>query len=120
MTQTLGEGSTIRKIVSSIRNEIRTSDLEPNRAAELKTKLSAIHGNVLSEIRRTESEYNRIYLNALKSEEKANRAKIISETSPEYLAFREAKDTKEEVLKMMSSLGSYLRLKEEEMRFTPR
>lgn len=111
---------TIRNIVSNIRKEIQNqkAELEPHRAAELKVVLSAIHGNILKEIRVTEAKYNEICLRALRSEEKANRAKIIAETSPEYAAFREAKDLKEEVVRMMSSLGSYVRLKEEEMRFT--
>ena len=55
-------------------------------------------------------------LQCLDAEEKANRAKIMAETTPEYSRKREARDVKELSLEMCRSLKYYLRAKEEELR----
>lgn len=59
-----------------------------------------------------------VLLNALGSENKANRAKIKAQTSPEYIAMREARDAKEVAIKMPRSLKYFLRSKEEEYRLS--
>src|SRR3990167_2288620 len=106
----------IREMIKGIQEEVLKGDLLPGRASELLNTLSALIGNINDEIRRRDIEYSQTLLRALEGQEKANRAKIVAECSPEYLAKREARDTKELSLEMIRSLKYYLRAKEEEMR----
>ena len=106
----------IREIIKGIQEEVAKSDLLPGRAVELLNQLSALIGNINDFIRERDLAYSRVLLKCLDSEEKANRAKIMAETTPEYLAKREARDTKELSLEMIRSLKYYLRAKEDEFR----
>lgn len=110
--------STVRDLIESFRREIRDTDLQPDRAAELLTKLTALVGNCNDEIRVADAEYAAVLLGFLNSEEKANRAKIRAEISPEYQRKRQARDTKELVVEMIGSLKYLLRAKEAEMRLS--
>ena len=107
---------TIREMIHGYQKEIRDSDLQPERAAELLTKLTALMGNTNDEIREADAAYAVVLLKCLDTEEKANRAKIRAEISPEYQRKREARDTKELVLELVRSLRHYLRCLQEEMR----
>lgn len=107
---------TVRDIVKDIQKEIQKGDLLPERAAEILTELSALLGNINDEIRNRDMEYSKVLLKCLESEEKANRAKIKAEISPEYQSKREAKDTKELALEIIGSLKYFLRAKQEEYR----
>lgn len=110
---------TVRGMVRLIQVEVRdTSDLQPDRAAELVTKLSALIGNCNDEIRTADAEYAAVLLALLESEEAANRAKIRAETTPAYARKREARDTKELAVELTRSLKYFLRSKEEEMRLS--
>ena len=51
---------TIREQVSEIQKEILETDLQPDRAAEMLTQLSALYGNILDEIRTREGEFNQV------------------------------------------------------------
>jgi hypothetical protein len=73
-------------------------------------------GNTNDEIREADAAYATVLLTCLNTEEKANRAKIRAEISPEYARKREARDTKELVLELVRSLRHYLRCLQEEMR----
>lgn len=107
---------TVRELVRSYQAEIQNaSDLLPDRAAELLTKLSALVGNCNDEIRQADAIYAGVLLACLDSAEKANRATIRAETSPEYQRKREARDTKELVIELSRSLKYFLRAKAEEM-----
>ena len=110
--------STVRALVREMQTEIRDADLQPTRAAELLMKLTALLGNCAEEIRRCDHAYAEILLAYLSTEETANRAKIHAETSREYLAKREARDTKELVTELIRSLKYLLRTHEEEMRLS--
>jgi len=110
--------TTIRDMVKAMQVEIRDSDLQPDRAAQLLTKLTALMGNTNDEIRQADHDYSVTLLFHLDRQEKANRAKIIAEVSPEYQRKREARDTKELVMELVRSLKYFLRSKEEEMRLT--
>ena len=107
---------TIREHVKSIQEEVVKGDLLPGRASELLNTLSALIGNINDEIRVRDVEYARTLLRELEGRDKANRAKIVAECSPEYQAKEEARDTKEVALQMIGSLKYYLRAKEEEFR----
>ena len=102
-----------------MQREIRdTADLQPDRAANLLTKLTALMGNCADEIREADCAYAQCLLGHLQQETKANRARIVAEISPEYQRKREARDTKELVVELVRSLKYFLRSKEEEMRLT--
>lgn len=107
---------TIREHIKSIQEEVVKGDLLPGRASELLNTLSALIGNINDEIRVRDVTYSQALLRALEGQEKANRAKIVAECGPEYLAKREARDTKEVAIEMIRSLKFYLRAKEEEFR----
>jgi hypothetical protein len=107
---------TVRELVRSYQREIANTDLQPDRAAELLTKLTALIGNVNDEIREADAIYAMHLLQCLDKESKANRAKIVAETSPEYCRKQEARNIKELVVEMARSLKYFLKVKEDEMR----
>lgn len=119
MTNPTGEsGTTIRQIITEIRDELREGDVLPDRAAEMLTTLSAVLGNVSDEIRKRDLAYNQKLLECYHSEVKANRAKILAETSPEYQTMRQARDIEKEAVGMIQSLKYYLKVKEREFMHT--
>lgn len=99
-----------------MQREIRDTDLQPDRAAELLVKLTALMGNTNDEIRQADQDYAMVLLKHLDGEEAANRAKIRAEISPEYQRKREARDTKELVVELVRSLKYLLKANEEAMR----
>jgi hypothetical protein len=104
-------------MVKAIQKEMRASaDLTPDRACELLNDATSLLGNCLDELRYADQEYKVILLHCLRTSEKANRAKIEAETSPQYVRFREAADTQRLTEQMMISLRAFLRNKESEMR----
>lgn len=109
---------TVRDLVHAMQKEIRDSELLPERAAQLLTKLTALMGNCNDEIRDADSQYAVLLLRHLETDEAANRARIRAETSGEYQRKREARDTKELVVELIRSLKYYLRSQEEEMRLS--
>lgn len=106
----------VRERISKYQNEILAGDLLPDRAADILTEMSALLGNINDEIRVKDIEYGKVLLEHYNTQEKANRAKIIAETTPAYEAKRIARDTKELATEMIGSLKYFLRAKEEEMK----
>ena len=109
---------TVRDFIKAYQREIRDTDLQPDRAAELLVKLTALMGNCNDQIREADADYATILLSFLEADEAANRAKIRAETTPAYQRKREARDTKELVVELCRSLKYLLKSKEEEMRLT--
>lgn len=107
-------------MVARIQGDLRTGALEPDMAREHLIQLTALLGNCLQEIRDADAAYAHVLLAHLESSEKANRAKIKAETSPEYQRKQEARDTRTLVEEMARSLKYYLRSQEEEMRLSGR
>lgn len=106
---------TVRELVKGYQREIQqTADLQPDRAAELLMKLSALMGNVLDAIREADSEYAVTLLHYLDTEAKANRARIRAEISPEFRRKQEARDTEKLVVELTRSLKYYLKAKQDE------
>jgi hypothetical protein len=106
---------TVRELVRQAQTEIRdTSDLLPDRAAELLNQLASLVGNVNDEIRAADAAYAVVLLACLESETKANRARIRAEISPEYQRKREARDTRELVVELSRSLKYFLKCKSDE------
>ena len=108
----------VRELVGQMQREVRDTDLQPSRAAELLAKLTALLGNVNAEVREADMAFNVELLKCLQTDEKANRARIRAETTPEYSRKREARDTKELVVELVRSLKYVLRSAEEEMRLS--
>ena len=110
---------TVRGLVRLIQVEVRdTTDLPPNRAVELLTKLSALLGNCNDEIREADAEYAVVLLALLDSEEAASRAKIRAETTPAYQRKREARDTKELAVELARDLKYFVRSKSKELQLS--
>ena len=108
--------ATVRDMVKEMQREIRDTDLQPDRAAELLVKLTALLGNCNDEIREADHFYAEVLLGYLDSNEAANRAKIRAETSEQYMRKRKARDTKELVVELVRSLKYLLKSNEEAMR----
>lgn len=110
---------TVRELVRSYQREIQqTPDLLPERASELLMQLTSLLGNCSDEIREADSEYAVTLLHFLDTEQKANRARIRAEISPEYRRKQEARDTRELVIELSRSLKYFLRAKAEEMQLS--
>ena len=109
---------TIRDMVREIQIEVRDTDLQPDRGAELMLKLSAIQGNIADEQRAADLAYAELYLALFKEHGAANRARLYADVTPEYSRKREAKDTQELAKQLMISLRQFLRTKSDEMRLT--
>lgn len=108
----------VRELVHDMQVEIRDTDLQPSRAAELLPKLTALLGNCNVEIREADAEYAQVLLDRLRSSDKASHARIEAEITPAYLRKREARDTKELVVELCRSLKYLLRSVEEEMKLS--
>jgi hypothetical protein len=107
---------TIKELIDEKRNAVHKSNLQPSEATELLKELSALMGNVLSEIRQRDYDYNLVLQRCRKEEKSAVDAKIAAETSPEYLAKREAEDTQRVVKEMIAALKYFIREAENEYR----
>lgn len=108
---------TIREMVRAIQVEMRDhADLAPERARVLLAQLTALLGNCNDEVRVADAAYSQVLLTYLDSADKANRARIRAEVSPEFARKREARDTKELVIELVRALKYLLRSVEEEMR----
>lgn len=109
--------TTVREMVMAIQVEVRdTPDLVPIRASQLLMHATALIGNVNAEIRDADAKYNLVLLDCLKTEEKANRAKIVAETTPAYARRREARDTLTLLEALIGSLKIFIRAQTEEMK----
>lgn len=107
---------TIRERISGVQKHLMDSALTPDMARESMVLLTALSGNVASEVRAAENEYRIVLLTCLEKEETANRAKLRAEVSLEYQRFKEAKDTAELVKQMIITLRAVGRSLDEEAR----
>jgi hypothetical protein len=108
--------TTIRERVRAIQRSLRDAEKTPELVRDSEMTLSALLGNVLDEQREADAAYKDVLLKALETESKANRARIVAETSPEYGRAREAKDTERLVVELVRSCRAYLRSLSDEMR----
>lgn len=108
--------TSVRELVRERQKEIRDTDLQPDRAAELLVQLSALLGNISDEIREADLDYARVLWASYQAEAKANRAVILAETSPEYQRKREARDLQFLTIELVRGLKYFLRVKAEERR----
>lgn len=109
----------VRELVKGIQREMLSSiDITPDRASELLNQATSLLGNCNDELRAADQAYKQILLHCLRTAEKANRAKIEAETSPQYARWQEARDVKDLTVEMIRSLKVFIRSKQEEMRLT--
>lgn len=109
--------SSVRDLIGGIQRTVRdATELPPAQAAELLNKLTALLGNVLTEVREREIAYRTVYADCRRRFDKANAAKIEAESTPQYGAWLEAKDFKVLTEQMIISLRTSVRLHTEEMR----
>lgn len=106
----------VRDLVNAARNEVRDTEVTPERAAVIAAQLSALLGNIAAEIREADMAYNAVFARCLDEYEKANRAKVYAELSPEYLRKREAHDLHMVTVEMVRSLRKLQDTYREEMR----
>lgn len=106
----------VRTLVDDARREILAGDLGPARAGEIATQLSALLGNISTEIRDADMAYNVVFAKCLDECGKANRAKIRAELSEEYARKREAHDLHMVAVEMIRSLRKLQDTFREEMR----
>lgn len=107
---------TVRERIRKIQKDLRDGALTPDLARESLVQLTALLGNVHDVQRVTDQDYKLVLLDCMRSESKANRARIVAETTPAYAKAREAKDTETLVVEMIRSCRAYLRSLDEEMR----
>jgi len=107
--------STVRDMVKAIQVEIRqTPDLQPDRAAEMLTKLAALLGNIGDEELAADLAFNAVNLALYQEHGAASRAKLFAEVTPEYQRKREAKACGVLAVELIRSLKAFLRTKEQE------
>lgn len=117
-TETVTRELTIRERVRLIQVEMRDGNLTPMKARENLVMLTGLVGNVADEQRKAEHDYKLVLLGCLETEKRANRARIIAETTPAYARAKTAKDTAELVKQMIVTCRSYLRSLDEEIRLS--
>jgi hypothetical protein len=103
-------------MVRRIQADLRRGDVSPEDAREHLLTLSAIYGNCLQESIEADMAYNAVLLAQLDSAEKANRATIRAQSTPEYQRVREAKAVEKLVLTMTQSLKKVLASHMEDMK----
>ncbi len=106
----------VRDLVNGYKREVLAGDLTPYRASEIERALTALLGNLMDEQRIADSLYAEVLAAAMKVEQKANRAKVIAETSQEFLRKREVSDTFKHATQLIISLRGMIRMATEEMR----
>ena len=112
----MNKEKTIREMINEYQNEILKGELQPQRARVILIELSSLIGNLNDKIRVADMEFNKVLMACYESEEKANRAKIKAEISPEFEAKRIARDTKDLTIELIRSLKYFMKSFEEEYR----
>lgn len=95
---------TVRGLVDAVRHEVMAGELTATRAGELSTTLSALLGNIASEVLDADMAYNAVFAKCLDEEGKANRARIRAELTEDYRRKREAHDLHMVAVEMIRSL----------------
>jgi hypothetical protein len=109
---------TVRERIADIHDAQLRGGQTGIQAAEWLNTLGALTGNVLQEIREAEADYTAVYAKWLDTEQKANRAKIRAEMTPQYQRLREARDTFKLVDTMIGTLKYLLRAHEADAKAT--
>ena len=95
-------------------------EMTPDIARKSLVQLTGLMGLAAEHLRECDLAYKKVLSGKLSEHDKANRATIEAECSPQYAAYREAKDVHESIKQMMVSCRAYLRSLDEEMRLGAR
>jgi hypothetical protein len=106
----------VRDLVRQAQAEMLKGDMTPDRQREWQSKLTALLGNCMTEIREADALYASVLLDVMTTEQKANRARIVAETTPAYARKKEAHDTEKLVQEMLRTLRANMRSLSDEMR----
>lgn len=110
------EARTVRGLIQSIQVEVRDTELDPSRAAELVTKLTVLYASVLDVVTKREMEFNEVLSGLMDEDMPANRAKIRAQATDQYQALQEARNVEKSTLQLIQSLKTLVKLRQEEMR----
>src|SRR5690349_17223106 len=91
---------TVRSLIRDIQTEVRDTELQPDRAAELDNRLSALYGSVLEEVRKTEMAVNEIVRTFIAGGNAVNKAERLAKATLEYASLREAEDLEKLTLQL--------------------
>ncbi len=108
---------TVREMVKDVQMQL-LGDVTPQVARESLMSLAGLLPNVLAEVREAEIAYSHALRAAYGTEAKANRAKILAETGPEYARMREAQDTEKFLMEAQRSCRRFLESLDSEMRLS--
>lgn len=108
--------ATVRERIAEIQKALRDDDIPPSRAREYAIELAGLHGNIHREVLDAELAYNAVLSEAFATEQKANRATLKANTTPEYRRYLEAKLLLKLASMMRSTLNTVLRSLEIESR----
>lgn len=106
----------IRDRIKQIQKDLLSTAKTPDQVRNALIVLSSLYGHVTDEQRAADHEYKLVLLGCLQTHDKANRARIAAEVTPQFQRAREAKDTADLVVEMIRSCKAYLRSLDEEMR----
>jgi hypothetical protein len=99
---------TVREMVRAAQFDLMRDNVTPADVRHHLMTLSALMGNVNTDYRHAEVAYNAVLLTHLEGAEKANRARIKAQATPEYVALLEARHVREEVDKTNQALKKCL------------
>lgn len=105
-------------MVADAQRELLQGDPTPARGRELLVRLTALLGNVMTEIREADMSFSVVLDAALSEQKSANRAHIKAQLTPEFARLREATDTRVLVVEMIRSLKANLRSLSDEMQLS--
>ena len=106
----------VRERVRAVQIAMRDGGLTPMLARQSLVEMTGLLGNINDEKRRTMHNYKLVLLECLNTEKRANRARIVAETTPAYVRLSEVIDAAEEVNQMIVTCRAYLRSLDEEIR----
>jgi uncharacterized protein (DUF1501 family) len=106
----------VRQMVKQAQADMLKAAMLPEQQREWHSKLTALLGNVQAEIREADALYAAVLLDIMNTEQKANRARIVAETTPAFHRKREAHDTEKFLMEMLRTLRQNMRSLSDEMR----
>lgn len=107
---------TVRERLHQIEMELLTGDPPPIRLRQMLMALTSLHGFCLQERRRADKAYREVYAGLLATEGKANRAKILAQSTKEFDDVEEADMQCKRALTLIQSMKATLQSLSEEMR----
>lgn len=105
-----------RGLIDEYAKEVYNSNYTPERALKILGELASLEGNVIDFLNKCELAYNERLQKCYEVAEKANRAKLIANTSSEYKLYLGAKALYKLMSGLQSSLKHFVRAKEAERR----